>query len=148
MLPDGRSALFEGKLADYERLAKIAGFPNVLEHDDMNAKSPENGTKTAAFAPTSGFSEAQIKDLKRNRQKLATRVEQLEKTTAKIKAEIALLERALADLPPSDYAKARELHEQQSRLAKTLEADEERWLEAYSELEAANEQLAATGRNL
>src|SRR6185437_11304312 len=41
MLPDGRSMLFPGKLADYARLAALAGFPNVLaaQEDEAPAKA-------------------------------------------------------------------------------------------------------------
>lgn len=149
MLPDGRSSLFEGKLADYERLAKIAGFPNVLQHDDMEAAgNAQAAPKAVASAAGSGLSESQIKDLKRTKQKLASKVEQIEKGTAKIKGDIAALEAKLAAIPPTDFVKARELHEQQTALAKKLEGEEELWLEAYGELEAVSEQLAATGRDL
>jgi ATP-binding cassette subfamily F protein 3 len=32
MTPDGKSALFQGKLADFEHLAQISGFPNILQN--------------------------------------------------------------------------------------------------------------------
>ncbi|MBX9702683.1 MAG: ATP-binding cassette domain-containing protein, partial [Silvanigrellaceae bacterium] len=38
LLADGRSALFEGNLEDYARLAKVANFPNILEGQSEQEK--------------------------------------------------------------------------------------------------------------
>ena len=35
MTPDGKSALFQGKLDDFEHLAAISGFPNILRLENM-----------------------------------------------------------------------------------------------------------------
>ena len=160
MLPDGRSSLFEGKLADYVRLAKTAGFPNVLEagiegeralvREGSKPPTAANATPAAAApaAPAVAFSDAEIKELKRVKQKAATRVEQLDKELARLKSEAVRLEAALAALAPSDFGKARFLHEDQLTLQKKAEMTEEEWLLASEEVEAVNAKLAASGRQV
>jgi ATP-binding cassette subfamily F protein 3 len=69
MLADGRPMLFEGKLADYERMASLQDFPSLLSFEQ---ESPSN-----TMAPTSGSTistnqenHEQAKQLKSRRQAL------------------------------------------------------------------------------
>ena len=45
MVGDGRSALFEGKLEDYIRMAKLSDFPNVLDLNDAKSQSKKKSDK-------------------------------------------------------------------------------------------------------
>jgi ATP-binding cassette subfamily F protein 3 len=154
MLPDGRSMLFEGQLADYERLAALAGFPNVLAVDDDKNQERAAAGKAANGAGTSGAQSApsggshqEAKELKRQRQKLETRTEQLDQEMAKLRRELDGVESAMGALGGGDYQKAAALHADQERLRAALDAAEGAWLEASEALEAVTAQLTSLGRS-
>jgi ATP-binding cassette subfamily F protein 3 len=52
MLPDGRSRIFEGNLGDYERLAGVQGFPNVLASADDPSNSHDGLLRLKAIKAT------------------------------------------------------------------------------------------------
>jgi ATP-binding cassette subfamily F protein 3 len=147
MLPDGRSMLFEGQLPDYERLSALAGFPNVLA---VESDGPSKATNVATSAPekaaVSGGSHQEAKELKKQRQKLQTRVEQLDREMTQCRQELEKLESKMAALDGSDYQKAADLQADQERVQAALETAEGAWLEASEGLESVTGQLAAMGR--
>ncbi len=147
MLPDGRSQLFEGKLEDYQRLARTAGFPNVLQVDEKPTQSKESSAPGQSM-PRVSATDAEIKEMKKSRQKAQSRVDQLEKKTATLKADLAKLEGELLTIPPTDFVKAKAIADKQTSLQKELEGAEEQWLEAYDEVESTTQKLAATGRDV
>jgi len=148
MLPDGRSALFHGKLEDYKRLAAQQGFPDVLDGGESSKKSSaakEKELKAAAEAKDSNDFE-QAKNLKKERSRLQKNLEKMEIEQHKLKSSVALYEKKLADLPPGDYQKATEINRDLQDKHRILEELEENWLETADALEQAEKQLTAMGR--
>jgi len=143
MLADGRSMLFTGKLADYERLAEIAGFPNVLKtHKSDAPKSLKRATQDAAVSVPSKESHAsgtlspiELKDQKRQEQKIQSRIKSLELDMAKARRQIAGLDEAMAIVPGSDFSKTAALHQEQQALAVQLETHEMEWMTLSEEFE-------------
>ncbi len=136
MLPDGRSALFHGKLEDYKRLAAQQGFPDVLDGGESERKSASNKEKAAAANKDQNDFEL-AKQLKRDRTRLQKNLEKLEIDQHKLRSTVAQLEKKLAELDPGSYQKATELNKQLQDQHKILEKLEEDWLEAADALEQA-----------
>jgi len=148
MLPDGRSALFEGKLADYERLAAISGFPNVLDpkveveskragaREQMSgAKGGTSGASGASNAGNiSGAASGSNKDARRERQRAERAIEKAEKNMGDLTAALEALEKELLSCAPADYRRQQELAEKQKALRASLTAAEEEWLGAQDAL--------------
>ncbi|MBM4250968.1 MAG: ABC-F family ATP-binding cassette domain-containing protein [Deltaproteobacteria bacterium] len=141
MLPDGRSMLFPGKLADYQRLAEIAGFPNVLKVDE--AKKGDASTSNKVSDSSNQYE--QIKELKRNRQKLESQLAKLDSQIVELRTKIQQLESAMSS-ESSDFAKAAELHKEQQGLQEKLEGLELDWLQTAESLEDTVTKLSAQGR--
>ena len=141
MLADGRSMLFPGKLADYERLAEVAGFPNVLRAQKSEApkslKTPTSETKSVPSREPQahGLSPIDLKDLKRQEQKLQTRVKTLDQDMAKARAAITRLDEAMTLVPASDFTKTKTLHLERQTLTTQLEGQEIEWMTLSEELE-------------
>jgi ATP-binding cassette subfamily F protein 3 len=141
MLPDGRSALFHGKLEDYKRLAAQQGFPDVLDGGETKApqaKAVESKDSNADFDLA--------KQLKRDRSRFQKSMEKLDADQHKLRNTLAQLEKKLAELDPNDYVKAVELNRTLQDETGQLEKLEEEWLEAADGLEQVEKQLAAMGR--
>jgi ATP-binding cassette subfamily F protein 3 len=139
MLPDGRSMLFEGKLADYQRLAATAGFPNVLLVEEKSA--PKQDASTPAKA-----SDDDVRELKKRRQKLEGRINALDTQLAKDRTTMTKVEQELAEIAPTDFAKAQALTERQTQTSAAIDAAEEEWLVVAEELETVKSALAALNR--
>jgi ATP-binding cassette subfamily F protein 3 len=146
MLPDGRSALFEGKLDDYERLAALSGFPNVLNPVVTDA-TPEDASpgRTHQDAPI-GQQQTDATELKRERQRLEKQIARLESQMETLNTSIAQLEDALNTGDALDYKKARDNHQRQESLRNELKATEDTWLDASERLEQVSQCLRAQGR--
>ena len=141
MLPDGRSSLFEGKLDDYERLAAISDFPNVLQTDgglwtpdsqnaDKNQKNgKDNNPKTLSEA-----SRAQQQNDKKERQRLERLQVRLDEQMAQTAKEIAKTEAALAALDGTNFNAQRTLQEQHNSLTQQLSDAENEWLKVSEQL--------------
>jgi ATP-binding cassette subfamily F protein 3 len=134
MLADGRSMLFEGQLADYARLAAVAGFPNVLETE------PEGRDLRKAGSGGDGGGNArqsheEAKELKRLRQKLTTRVATLDGEMGKLRDRIVAIETEMAAASVNDFAKLNKLQDEIDAKRAALEVAEGEWLEASEELE-------------
>lgn len=144
MLPDGRSMLFPGKLADYARLAAVAGFPNVLATEDpkkADVKAEGGSTKSSG-----GLTEDQIREMKRAKQKHEKRIQQLDAVmTAKRKSLQTISEQMVA-CGAADFVRARELHDAQETDQAALDEAENEWLEASDELERISSKLTEIGR--
>ncbi len=144
MLPDGRSMLFPGKLADYARLAAVAGFPNVLATDDP--KKTEAKAEGGAAKTSGGLTEDQVRDMKRARQKLGNRITTLDGIMATRRKALALISEQMVACGAADFAKARQLHDAQEKDQAALDEAENEWLEASDELERIVSKLTEIGR--
>jgi ATP-binding cassette subfamily F protein 3 len=131
MLPDGRSRLFPGKLADYELLAATSGFPNVLkvEVDNGAAHSFKKDKE-----PT-GQSRQESKDTKAQRQKAERRQNQVDQEMTLIKSKLVKLEHAMAEVPPGQHQELRRIHEEQLGHQAKLQELENLWIELGEQIE-------------
>ena len=143
MLPDGRSMLFPGRLDDYARLADIAGFPNVMRpvHADQG-RQPE--TVSATPKAVDGPTEAELKELRRKRQRLKSRLEALDREMERWRRQLAHLQATLA--AGGAYADLAKINQDLTQLTSRLEAHELEWLEKSEEAEFLVTELTRHGR--
>ncbi len=147
MLPDGRSALFEGNLDDYQRLAAQSGFPNVLDPEvdtELLENSPTSQMQASSIA--SSRSDTRAQELKRERQRLERVITKADTDMAALTASIAQLEQNMLDASALDYAQARADHQEQERLRERLSEIENVWIESSETLEKVVSELRALGR--
>jgi ATP-binding cassette, subfamily F, member 3 len=138
MLSDGRHHLFEGKLEDVQRLALIAGFPDILSSDLAN-KPQLSGKASERLLDTVSVGKQEylkVKEAKRQKQMLQRRVEQLNKAINETESQIKKQEEALANIQPTDYSQLSEAQAKIEGLRSKLEGHEEEWLEKSSTLES------------
>jgi ATP-binding cassette subfamily F protein 3 len=140
MLPDGRSRIFPGKLNDYEKLAAVSGFPNVLE---ANPETKHTNPSDAEVSPLSTLQKRdsghlESKERRSQLQKLRKKISHLELEMTQIRAQIAKIEEEMANLSAHDFSKTAELHLKVKDLKNHLDQKEEDWLSASSELETLN----------
>lgn len=130
MLQGGQNALFEGNLDDYPRLAKISGFPNILENTAV-----QSGMSAADSGKESSGKEARVRQRmdaqaeKREKQKLARRISELEMKMQQMQERIDACE-AEIDAAGSDYQRAHQASLQIGELRVQLTEAETSWFEA------------------
>lgn len=145
VLGDGRTCLFPGKLADYRRMAKVSGFTDVL--DPESAAEEETDARAADIARSdTGPSHEEVKQMKRSRQKQATRLSEIETRIQGLRQSVTALETELAALSPEKYTEAAEKAAQCQTKAAEIEALETEWLEVSEEFEALSAKLESLGR--
>ncbi|SMF55443.1 ribosomal protection-like ABC-F family protein [Pseudobacteriovorax antillogorgiicola] len=145
MLPSGQSMLFEGKLDDYQLMAKQMGFPNVLDPDySQTQETSPQATEQAVETPV--VSQQEVKDLKRQRNSQQKKLEKLESEEAGLKAKRAELEEQSYKVDPKDYEQLAQIRSELDQIEERLEACETEWLEASEECERLEEQLRAINR--
>lgn len=146
VVPDGRWQMFEGSLEDYRRLARVAGFPDVLAAGSETAPSTlDHGSpKTKEVVPQ--YSEADIRDLQKEKRRLAKEVERLEGELDDFRSELRATEHAM-NAAQANATKLVELNSQIADLQMAIDRTEERWLEASEILEKLNADLERLGRN-
>lgn len=142
MLPDGRSALFHGKLEDYQNLAASQGFPNVLDPD----KTPPPAAGNVSRGKESGQDNEAAKQLKRDRNRWQKAMEKAESEQLALKKKVAELEQQLSHIDPASYQQAQNLHKELQELHARQARTEEEWLDAAEQLEATEKSLADMGR--
>jgi ATP-binding cassette subfamily F protein 3 len=120
MLKDGRSAIFHGKLADYQRLAAQTGFPDILT---VHLDGTNEVEKPSAPSKASPNKEAP----RRNEQKKADAL--LAKITG-IEGQIALLEAQLNESDGADHQVLLDLSEKIAVLQRQRDEMEEQWMQA------------------
>jgi ATP-binding cassette subfamily F protein 3 len=125
MLGDGRSRIFEGNLADYERLATLQGFPNVLQTTEESVP-----VKTEKVNPNGKLEHELRQAEKRERQKkerdlkrMESEIEQLHETQKKLEAGLAKAQ---------DLSQGADLQNQLNQTLSRLATLEEKWLELSS----------------
>jgi ATP-binding cassette subfamily F protein 3 len=147
MLPDGRSMVFEGKLADYESAAELCGFPNILDLSDFkDSFQSSNDSEKKDKDGDLSLDRIKAKDLKRERNKLEKRVIHLESEDKKIKKVIDNTEAQLLNSDPSDYTKLSELNVELKVNQDKLASCEDEWLSVSSRLEKVEADLKLLGR--
>jgi ATP-binding cassette subfamily F protein 3 len=152
VLGDGRTHLFAGKLEDYCRMAKLSGFPDVMDPESMKAPeapTPKGASVSGIPATTQKaeqVSEEDIKQMKRQRQKLTTQLKDFESTIQNLRKKVAELELRMTSLPPQKYSEAAATADECQKKNAEIEETEMKWLEASDELEGINAKLQALGR--
>lgn len=150
MVADGRSMLFPGKLKDYENLAAIQGFPNVLAVESAATKLQTSFEGPTPAAPRSertlAVSEEQIRDLKRRRQKLSQQIAKADQGMHGEKSKIESLDQDIL-ASSHDHQLVRQLADERSRVAGRLEVLEMQWLEWSEDLQTVEQQLKDLGRS-
>lgn len=132
MLEDGRNQLFEGNLADYQRMAKVSGFPNIFE---IKTNAPES-TKATTQEPKGNFQ--QRKEQQRRKEKLQREIKASEKAQEQLRKQIQANELAMSNTDPSNYAEINRLATETDELKSKLEELELEWLELSDELESTD----------
>ncbi|NRA65009.1 MAG: ABC-F family ATP-binding cassette domain-containing protein [Pseudobacteriovorax sp.] len=138
MLPDGRSRLFEGKLADYESMAKVQGFPNVLDPDEFVSIADEPNKETKEKANTqaqSRLSYTESKELKRKIQSSKRRLQKIESEQEALQLQKETITAQLTEISPSDFEAIQAKSEELQRIETEIEQCEESWLEESETLD-------------
>jgi len=132
LLPDGRSELFEGNLRDYARLAKVSGFPNVLDAKQSLGNEEESVKKAK---PTNTSKNSSRKDVKKLMENL-TKVERTElEVIERLSGEIEQLNSQINELDEKEYSALAQLHQQIDLKSEEKSGAEERCLEIQQKIE-------------
>jgi ATP-binding cassette subfamily F protein 3 len=149
MLPDGRGHLFEGVLDDYQRQARISGFPDVLT-PVSNAERAVNISKKPPRDPQeskSEYTDGDINQLKRDMQRNQKKVMQLENELSKGQDRLVDIDRRLAECG-GDFQEAQKLAVQKKDLEDELNGIESQWLELAAAVESSQNLLKKIGRSI
>lgn len=143
---DGQSMLFPGQLADYERLAATAGFPNILQVEpDETLKAKEKNTQGETKSEQKQNHQL-AKQLKSKRQSLSNRLSRLEQEMEQLDQKIAALESELAGVAPTAFDQLQKISKSIQDIRNKKDEAESAWLETSEELETASEELNNMGR--
>ena len=146
MLPDGRSALFEGGLDDYSRLTATAGLPNVLDTQPAaNESKAANSAHAVGAGTVTGLSDSEVTQLRRERTLLEKQVSKLDGAMTKLKATIESFDAKLA-VGGLTFLECSNLGRDQAEVRLTLERAEEDWLVGSSRIEEISKRLKSIGR--
>jgi len=141
MTKDKRSALFEGKIDDYVRLAKRSSYPNIFETTDENNVFVENTEQTLDINLKQERTKSYLERQKKQRQeeKLQKHIQKLETQLHQITADIHSIESNMA-LCGTDYQRLHSLVQDKQVKTESLESIEELLLQAYAEQESIRKQ--------
>jgi len=145
MLADGRSMLFSGQLEDYERMAKLQDFPNLLAFDQGSSDAAPS-SRSSNVNSQQPQQHAEARQLKSKRQSLQKQVVRLEKQQEQINRDIAQLQHTMSEVATDDYQAAHKLQTQVDIQQDQLSKLEEEWLSSSHELEEIEQVLAEMGR--
>lgn len=149
MLPDGRGHLFEGVLEDYQRQARISGFPDVLTPTSNSERVVTTSKKSIEESQESksGIDHGDINQLKRDMQRNQKKITQLESEMSSGQAKITDIDRRLAECG-GDFQEAQKLAAQKKDLEDTLDRIESQWLELAAAVETVQNLLKKLGRSV
>jgi len=139
MLPDGQHALFEGTLDDYPRLALACGFPNILDPNTSAQFTLLRGNSPLTDKGQRQQQRADAQAVKRDRQRIQRRVEELELLMDSLAKKLLLAEEELANVG-SNYQLAEKLSQEQNRFREQQANAENEWLQLNESLENLNNQ--------
>ncbi|MEZ4743700.1 MAG: ABC-F family ATP-binding cassette domain-containing protein [Bdellovibrionota bacterium] len=142
MLPDGRSMLFAGNLSDYERLSKIAGFPNVLESEEGDSTNTFDKANTSEKSLAKKPSSSDYKKLTKSVEKLKKSLHQDNQLVDNLNKKLTEIDQRLLSIDPSAFDEINNLHQTRQLIQSELEEVEVRWLQNMEELENQQEQLS------
>ncbi len=135
MTPDGKSALFEGKLDDFEHLAAISGFPNILRLENL----PTENVKSFGGNASSSRNEknaAQEAKSKKEFQKLTKEKTALEAEMNALQEQISLLEIKMQQYVVSkDRVNTVQTEKEYRELKNKLFEKENAWLQLEEKLQ-------------
>lgn len=130
MLDDGRSALFEGNLEDYARMAPLAGFPNLLKVTPLPQVSDKKGSKekksqqiATPAAPSASLTQSD--------KRLQKQIAQLESKMSELAQTQKAIEESMVH-EAHDYVKLSELQSQLTEIKSRAAQLETQWLELNS----------------
>lgn len=145
MLPDGRSRLFEGDLADYERLAEVGNFPNVLAPQEMKLHDSNTGNGNKELQ-NKNSDQLEYKELIKELRKIEKNLSLLDQSMNKFREGIEKQDKIILETDPNDFNKVTAIFNDKQNLESQLESAEEEWME-FSEAEHnILEKLDAMGR--
>lgn len=133
MTNDGRFALFEGKLEDYERLAPLSGFPDILS-PDRSMEMAKLIDEPEVIAKPANDAKQQAVDLKKEIQKLEKNKEKIELEIFDLTGKVNEIELQISSIDPSDYKKINELDKLLQKYKKQISDNEELWLEIEAKI--------------
>ncbi len=135
MTNDGRFALFEGKLEDYERLAPLSGFPDILSPDKSLevAKISDEYTKPIQ-AKSSDNSREQQQENKKEKLKLEKMKEKIDADILDISEKIKKITTEMESVDHNDYKRLTDLNKQHENFKSLLIKAEEDCLEIEEKL--------------
>lgn len=152
MLPDGRGHLFEGALDDYQRQARISGFPDVLSVANTQDAGPRSVSKIDQSANKSGAqlnegtNDTEISQLRREVQRYQKKMTQLENDIKLRQNQISQIENDLTNCG-GDFKEAQKLADQKNGVEKQLATLEAEWLDLATSLEDGQNILRKHGRS-
>lgn len=126
-----KTELFEGKLSDYERLAAVSGFPNVLEENtqDKTKKTTEANGKTYSYEERKQIT----REASRLEKKLASydeKIEKLSEEQQKLEHELEVYSQK------NDHTKLIEIQQELDDISLKKETLEEAWIACSEDYEA------------
>lgn len=135
MTNDGRFALFEGKLEDYERLAPLSGFPDILSPDrSMEMAKLATDADNSKIEKTNDPINDQQQEYRKEKQNLVKSKEKIEAEILILTNKIKEIENKFVDEDISDFNKINELEKNINNYKNELLAKEEIWIEIESQL--------------
>lgn len=148
MLKDGRSMIFEGKLADYERHAPLCDFPNLFSAEpEGKLSSPDNIDDSPDSSKiTLSHDRNLAKELKKERSALEKKIINLELEQTSLRKEIEKLIHNLTTTDSANYESLNQINDELKESEKKLTVSEENWLEYTERFEKIANQLKELGR--
>lgn len=125
--------LASGKLADYERIAKGAGFPDIL---DPEFSLDDDGDQTVGETKSRNReNREQAKDFQRRERRVAKDLEKTEAEIESCRKSIHDVEERMSKQNAEDYAAMGELGKEHKLVKLRLEELEEKWISLSEQLE-------------
>ena len=129
ILPDGRNAIFEGNLDDYERLCILSNFPNVLAPECLQEQStPDSSSEDKVFKADSQQQRQEQKEQKRDRQKIERQIKKLEERMEALQTSLQQKESELLACDPKDFLHMANVAQKINAQKAELQEIEEEWL--------------------
>ncbi|RDB35186.1 MAG: ABC transporter ATP-binding protein [Spirobacillus cienkowskii] len=135
MTNDGRFALFEGKLDDYERLSKLSNFPDILSPDrSMEMAKLEEGSSEQNHNFEKVITTESRKNSKKDELNLIQSKQKIEAEITNLSCKINEIELKIEKIPYSNYQEIESLNNSLNNYKKKLNECEELWLEVETQL--------------
>lgn len=131
MTPSGNSLLVEGNLSDFEKMAKISNFPNVLDPSSEPNEGPNKTLEADHLLKTKEKSSSnQFRIIQKEIQKITGQQRKLEEKIESYQAERSKLELTMQSVDPTNFTKLSETQATLNSIDAKIEEQEALWLEA------------------